>query len=742
MVVRRRSRGLGLLLALASFGAHGQGPEAAPEDTAAGRASIGLVLSGGGARGGAHIGVLEALEELRVPVDYIAGTSIGAAIGAFYASGMTVAELESFVEGINWDAAFLNTTPRELRSFRRKRDDDLFLVSQKPGLNRGEFELPTGVVQGQVIETVLARVILPVSAVDDFDELAIPFRAVAADIATGEAVVLGSGDLARAIRASMAVPAVLSPIEVGERLLVDGGIVMNLPVEVARDMGAERIIAVDITDRLQSREELRSVLDVTQQLTNLLTRFGTDDQIQRLGDADVFVRPEFSGDFSSVSFARLGETIQAGYDAVMAERERFEALALSPEDYAAHVARRANPRRDTPPELDFIRLDNNSIIASSVIEARLADIELGAPLDVDSVERAINRVYGLELYQNVRYDVVEEGGQTGLEVELRERSWGPNYLQLGVQYSSATDEDALFGLAASYLRTVINPRGGEWRATLVVGDEPAFLTDLYQPLGDEAMFFVAPSLEIESNLLNVFDGEDIGAEVKVREGILEIGAGRELSSWGEFRAGVRRGYGDVELRVGDPAFLPPDDFRRGEWFTRLSADTLDDISFPRRGLLASAEWRGASDLLSADSEYDQLLLSAVVAKTWGRHTLTSTFRYDSTISGTAPVNVLPRIGGFLDLSGLNNDQLTGQHAARLGTTWYRRIGDLALFPAFAGVSVEVGNAWDSRADIGDDPLFGASLWAGVDTPVGPIYVGYGIAEGGRDAFYVLLGRAF
>jgi len=709
-----------------------------------GRPRIGLALSGGGARGGAHIGVLKALQELRVPVDYVAGTSIGAAIGGFFATGMQVDEIESFVQGIDWESAFLNSTPRELKAFPRKRDDDLFLVSQKPGLNRGEFELPTGVVQGQVIDLILSRVTLPVAGIDDFDALAIPFRAVAGDIATGEAVALGSGDLSRAIRASMAVPAVLTPIDIDDRLLVDGGIAMNLPVEVARSMGSEIIIAVDITDTLSTRDELNSVLDITAQLTNLLTRFGLEQQLDQLQDQDVLIRPEFSEQYSSVSFARMSETVQVGYDAVMAQRDEFAALALSEDDYAAYRARLVDPREPAPPQIDFLRLDNDSMLADSVIQSRLTGIELGAPLDVDAVERAINRVYGLELYQNVRYAVVEEGGQTGLEVEVRERSWGPNYLQLGVEYSSSSDENAVFGLAASYLRTAINEQGGEWRATFHVGDEPAFFANLYQPLGDSGMFFVSPSLDIQSSLLNVFMDDQLGAELLLREGTLELAAGRELASWGEIRAGMRGGFGEAKLRVGDPAVLPPKDFRRGEYFTRFSVDTLDDISFPRSGLLTTAEWRGSRvGALSADQDYDQLLINAVWAKSWGRHTLASTLRFDSTVSGVAPINALHRIGGFFDLSGLNRNQRSGQHVARLGASWYRRIGDFALFPAFAGISVEVGNAWDRRSDISlDTAIFGTSLWAGVDTPVGPIYVGYGIAEGGRDAFYVFLGRVF
>jgi NTE family protein len=388
------------------------------------RPSIGLALSGGGARGGAHIGVLKALEELRVPIDYLAGTSIGAVVGGFHVSGMSVDDLERLVESLEWQSAFLNVMPRQLKSFRRKRDDDLFLVDQKPGLNDGEFELPAGLVQGQVIDMILSRETLRASQVTDFDQLAIPFRAVAGDISTGEAVVLRSGSLARALRASMSIPAALSPIEIDGRLLVDGGIAMNLPVEVARDMGADVIIAVDISAALRPRETLRSVVDITDQLTNLLTRNGTDEQRRQLGPQDVLLEPQFSEDLSSVSFARMRETIQAGYDTVMQRRAELERFALGEAEYAAHLAGRSDPRMRELPVVEFVRLENHAPIADSVVETRLSDIEIGATLDVDAVERAMNRVYGLEYYQNVRYGLVAENGSTGLEVELDERSWG------------------------------------------------------------------------------------------------------------------------------------------------------------------------------------------------------------------------------------------------------------------------------------------------------------------------------
>jgi NTE family protein len=316
-------------------------------------------------------------------------------------------------------------------------------------------------------------------------------------------------------------------------------------------------------------------------------------------------------------------------------------------------------------------------------------------------------------------------------------------LQLGVEYSSGGDEDSLFGFAASYLSTAINPAGGEWRATVVVGDEPQFLIDLYQPFGSKGLYFYAPSLTFSSTIINIWKDDQRVTEAENREADLEFAVGRELPSWAEYRFGLRRGAGETTLRVGDPSTLGDSSFQRGEMFARFEADTLDNVSFPRSGTVARTEWRGARTRLGSDSEFDQMLFSVVHANTWGRHTLLTTFRYDTTISGEPPLNRLFTMGGFLDLSGLNHNQLTGPYATRIGASYFRRIGDLALFPAFAGVSLELGNVWQSRSEINaHDAILGGSLWAGVQTPVGPVYVGFGHAEGGTSAFYVYLGRVF
>jgi len=391
-----------------------------------------------------------------------------------------------------------------------------------------------------------------------------------------------------------------------------------------------------------------------------------------------------------------------------------------------------------------LRLNNNSIIADSLVERYLGGITIGEPLDVQAVEDAVNRIYGMELYQNVRYELVADGDETGIEIQLDERSWGPNYLQLGLEFSGANDEDATFGLSASYLSTRINEMNGEWRATATVGDEPALLAKLHQPFGRQGLFFAQPSLNLESSVVNIFEQGTRVAELQLRQATMGLAVGRELATWGELRAGIRRTAGDIKYEVGSPAAELGNDFDEGELFARFSIDTLDDLAFPRSGGFSRLEWRGSRpNSLGADAQFDQISMVAAYAKTWNRYTWLTRFRFDATISGVAPISGLYRLGGFLDLSGFNRNELSGQNAARIASVFYRRINNLSILPVYAGVSVELGGVWNRRSEISArSSILGGSVFVGVDTPVGPIYAGYGRAEHGATAVYLFLGRAF
>ena len=713
----------------------------AAQDPPEPRQKIGLVLSGGGARGGAHLGVLKVLRELGIPIDVIAGTSIGAVIGGLYATGMTIEEIEGALAGAKWEDLFLEITPRNTRSFRRKRDDDLFLVKGRPGWNNKEVQFPPGLIQGHQFDLFLTRLTVSVAHIDDFDQLLIPFRAVASDLATGEAVVLGSGNLARAMRASLTIPSVIAPLEIDGRLLVDGGIANNLPVDVARQMGADLIIAVDISSDLLERDEISSVLDVTNQLINMLGRRETLALIASMGSDDVLIKPDL-GDLRASDFETWQETIPAGYAAANQLRAELAELGANARDYASFVVERQPPERPVP-VIDFVEVRNSSKLADSVVESRLEGIEVGKPLDPDVVDAAIAQVYGLEVFENISYAVAEENGQTGLVIEARDKSWGPNYLQAGIAYSSTGSADSRFTLAGSFLATQMNRWGGEWRSTLAIGDEPGFATDFYQPFGSESRFFVQTALRFREILVNAFDNGERIAEAQIGVTQLELAAGREFGNWGELRVGVRRGRGDRDIVVGDLGFPFSDEFDQGELYTRFTIDKLDSVYFPRSGALLSTEWLASRDNLGADDEFDQFQFRLGAAKTWGRHTMFAGVRYNSTLSGTAPLQSQFRIGGFYEIAGLNENELTGQHSGRVLASYYRRIGDIVFLPAYAGITVEAGNAWQNKADISlSDTITGGSIWVGADTPIGPVYLAYGRAETHDDAFYLFLGPIF
>ncbi len=242
-----------------------------------------------------------------------------------------------------------------------------------------------------------------------------------------------------------------------------------------------------------------------------------------------------------------------------------------------------------------MRLDNRSSVADSVILARIGDVALGAPLDLPAVEAAVGRVYGLELFQNVRYEIVTDAtGAAGLEIQVEERAWGPSYFQAGLHYVSSSSADSIFALDASYLRTGINSYGGEWRATMSLGDEPGLLADLYQPLGPRAEFFFESKLAGTSTVLNVFSEGSVATSFDMREAALELSSGRVFGSAAEMRVGVRAASGEYRLRIGDPTLLPGDEFRRGELFARFASDSLESAAFPRAGSSAAIEWRSSS----------------------------------------------------------------------------------------------------------------------------------------------------
>ena len=700
---------------------------------------VGLVLGGGGARGAAHIGVLKELERRRIPVDAIAGTSMGAIVGGLYATGMSADELEYLVGSLDWAGALADKPDRKDLSFRRKQDDAEVPIGFELGVRGTELVLPKGVIQGQKLDLLIRELTQHASHINDFDQLPIPFRVIASDIERGEAWVMDKGDLAESIRASMSVPGVFAPVLIGDRLLVDGGIVGNLPIDVMQEMGVDIIIAVDVEFPLYGPEELGSVLAISEQMLTILIRKETRRQIERLGDRDVLIRPEL-GTYASTNFSEILDTIEPGEVAAREQSAKLADLSLDQATWDDYLANRKKPVEPAS-HLAFVRVVHDGKLAPAVLESKLS-VEAGDPIDPAILAYNANRLYGLQLYEQVSYRLIEENAGTGVEYRARTKSWGPNFLQFGVSLEDDFEGSTGFNLGARLTRSGVNRLGAEWRNDLRLGTDPKIFSEFYQPLSFDSRLFVAPHINLEQSNINTFAMDSTVARLRLSEAEAGLDFGRELGRIGEFRIGVFRGFGEARVKVGDPA-ISNIDFDTGGAFVRLRFDTLDNARFPRSGLRSDLQWTLSRPGFGADSEFDTI--EGEVAQTWsrGKNSIQLGLGYATTLESDNKVQEYFPLGGFLRLSGLERGEISGPHAALAKLIYYRRLGDASGIldtPIYLGISAEAGNVWQTRSEMDfDSMLLNGSMFLGFDTFIGPVYIAAGFAEHNQSNFYLFIG---
>jgi NTE family protein len=349
----------------------------------------------------------------------------------------------------------------------------------------------------------------------------------------------------------------------------------------------------------------------------------------------------------------------------------------------------------------------------------------------------------MELFENINYEIIEENGQAGLLIHVKERSWGPNYVQAGMTLSGNQDGENAYNLGLAYTRTAINRLNGEWRSGIKFGETIGVYTELYQPLSYDSSYFIHPRLLYKEDNVSVYSssGDEL-AEYRVEQYGVDLAFGREFGTWGEARIGIRRITGDSERTVGQQIW-PDDDFDRGEAYAKLSADKLDNVNFPRDGYAGFVEYIKSDESLGADSEFDQIRMEGIVAKSWGKNTLLAGTKISTTIDDNAPIQNRFKLGGLFNLSGFNEDELSGQQMGLLQLGYMRRINDFNLLPTYFGMSLESGNVWENKDDMAfDDLIMAGSIFLGVDTPLGPVYIGYGMAENDNSSAYFRLGRLF
>ncbi len=719
-------------------------PSAACAPAPAQRPRIGLVLSGGGARGAAHIGVLEVLEELRVPVDVIAGTSMGSIVGGSYASGQTVANMARDVAHIKTEMLARDQPPRAEISTHLKQEDWLDFIGPQFGYREGSLLLPKGAITGVALEAVLRDLALAKGSWD-FDKLPIPFRAVATDVVTGQMTVLKSGDLATAMRASMSVPGAIAPVSIGDKMLVDGGLTRNLPVDVARAMGADVVIAVNLGTPLLRREQITSALSVSLQMLNILTEQNVGVSLASLQPRDVLILPEL-GDYSAGDFDHMPSTIPIGAAAARKVADRLSCYSLPPQQYAAHRQAQVRVVAQDTRKIDEIRVEGLERVNQEVVIQSM-ETTVGSPLDVATLDLDMRRIYGRGDFEHVQYQLIDEPDHRILAVQAVEKSWGPTYVRFGLSLSSDFRGDNAFNLLASMRRTWLNHLGGEWRADVQLGNDGMLFTEFYQPLTPSQYFFIAPRAQWLSGPADLYggkNGDDLVARYNISSGSLGLDLGSQFTKYGELRVGVLTGKFNAALQIGPPLLERLGlDRDLGAVRARLFFDQLDSTAFPRSGYKFDGQLLASTTTLGASDSYNRGSLNFIGAKSFGEHT----FQFALAGGGAIGGNPLPfydyfSYGGFMRMTGYREGQLRNDAMTYGRLSYMNQLFKMPLLEGvYAGASLEAARLGDPLIPNGiQGNVASGSLFFALDTPLGPAYLAYGRTWDGNSNFYFFLGK--
>jgi NTE family protein len=707
------------------------------------RPRVALVLSGGGARGIAHIGVLRVLRELHVPVDMVVGTSMGAVIGGAYAAGRSVEELESITRDTAWESVLSDRPLRDTLHFRR-REEDLLLPSrvELAVTKQDRVSLPRSVAGNAALEEAIAR-LLPSGMRDRHaDQLALPFRSVASDLVTGELVELSDTSLFLAMRASLAVPGVFAPARIDRRLVADGGLVRNLPVDIARALGADVIIAVNVGTPLAPERELGSAIGVARQMLQILTEQNVQRSLKELRPEDILIAPDLQG-VGFLDFSAHEQALHAGEAAAQALAEQLQRLAVPAAQYAALDNRRlalagTAEASTTALPLAKVEVEGSQHINPAILVAQTG-LEAGQRVTPGQVRQAAAKLYGRGDLESVDTEIRDTDAGRHVTIRPSEASWSRNRLRLGLELASDFNDDTSFTLSMLHVASSLNSLGAELRTLGRVGTTRLFDTEFWQPLAPGAAWYVAPGFSYVSSGVNVYSQGNRVARVGLRYLDTSFAFGRELGNWGDVRVGVTRRFGRADMLL--PA-APEEGTQRGYEtvrFMELRADTLDSLAFPTRGYLLQArgELAPASDDNKPSFANSGVIgMKAISHNAWAGHVYGE---WSHAAQGVAPQS----LGGFLRLSGTPQASLNGRTNILGRLVLAHKVGTIPATLGSAvrlGFSVEAGGAFSNGENIGFRNMKKAgSVFLSADTRFGPVYLGLGGTYRTGEGAYLFLG---
>ncbi len=700
------------------------------------RPKIGLALEGGGAMGLAHIGVLKWFEEHHIPVDYVAGTSMGGLVGGFYATGMSPDELKTLIDGMDWKKILSDRTPYEDLALRRKEDQRAYPNSLLFGL-RGGLRLPAGLNAGHQIGLLIDRVTLPYDEVPSFDALPVPFRCVATDLVSQKPYVFKDGSLAVALRATMSIPGAFSPVNDGKAVFVDGGLVDNLPTDVVRQMGAEIVIAVHLEPAPVEAKDIQSVFSVLNHSVRVLLE---ENELRSLAQADAVVSVPLA-EFSTVDYAKSAQIMKRGYEAASGRLRLLEAFALDDADWQEHQKVREARKRSDVPTPQFIEVQGtNAHEAIDVI--RYVKRFQGKPINPKKLDEVLTRLTGVGRYDSAGYRLVEKNGQPGLLVQVVEKNYAPPMFQTAFEVDGSQSGNVDFTMGTRFTFMDVAGFRSEWRTDVLLGNTYGVQTELFRPFRAESRWFFAPHADASDTTFQIYAKNDPLADYRIYRTNIGGDIGYSLGRFSELRVGYQIGSLNTKLRLGSPV-IPAVAGRVGQTRLRYLLDHTDDPVIPRRGFSAESNFRWFDQSPGAKDAFPSMDLKLGFFQPVARSASLFVEGEGGTTFGVANTGV-PQffLGGPARLSAYGNNEFQGNQYYLLRAGYMH---DLLTLPPFLGKKVyavgsyEIGKMYGTTGtDFPDDVAAGFLA----ETALGPFFIGGSVGDSGHRKWFFQLGRVF
>lgn len=715
--------------------------------SADGRPKIALVLSGGGAKGAAHVGVMKVLEKNRVPIDMIVGTSMGSFMGGLYASGKTADEIEKLLSSTDWERFIRTDFNRQNISMRRKDVDYTYPGRLGVGVNvENELVLPTGVLKREPFLLELMSMTESVQDIKDFDKLPIPYRAVATNIKNGEAIVLKSGSLAKTIYASSSIPGGFQPINIDGIDLVDGGVSSNFPIEVAREMGAEIIIAVDVSEDFDKDLDVNSYFIVMGQLIDILTRKNVEESISTLTKKDILLIPDV-GEYGALDADKYSEIVQKGVDVALKSENLLKELSVSDEEYADYKEKHRYKHDHLKPVIDEIEIVNATYMSDESIKKRIRQ-KVGSELDEKLLREDVLQLYNMTIFDSITYEVKELDGKNILVIQGTPSWDNHGEMRFSIGLEDDFDGHSSYSFKVGYTMFGLNELGGEWKNDFEIGRYNRTYTELFQPLDTLQRYYLRPSLTYES-VTDIFETDGVGNQEIFSSRLGgSFAFGVHLATDYEFEIGASL-YQD-KVKVDALAFKEMYDVK--PIYALVKVDSLDNINFPKVGIKSEFRWTKEMKTWGSDYDYEQIYFDIEKPISFYSNNITMYLKYGNTYQKNDDninrLNGLFILGGLFNLSGYAPYSFAGDKAL-LGVMKYTyELKDGGFFgtlnaPLYAGFSLEGGQAWNNGEKFNYDTLSkSASLYVGADTFLGPFYLAYGFSDDGEQSAYLFLGEKF